>query len=215
MFGRLGSTPLFVHLSMEQIQILSLLRFNLSPRPWRRGTAPSNLSLAIGLLPLTSPMVLSPSARNRCGHTWPLSLLPDCSSYKTIWNLGDLEQEIVSLSSLRLECISPVHWVHPETYLIWRAMWGQSRVSETCFQVFNLDSLLRHFYACLKFQRKGIDFVAVSELGTWTGCTWAIIKKGNLFQSKNSGSQIRSECLFSLCIIEVIIGVIPFSISLR
>lgn len=153
---------------MEQIQILFLLRFNLSLCPWRGGTAPSNLSLAIGLLPLTSPTVLSPSARIDRGHTCPLSLLPNCSSYKTIWNLGEWEQETVSLSSLRLECISPVHWVHPETYLIWRAMWGQSWVSETCFRVFNLESLLWHFYACLKFQRKGIDFVVVSELGTWT-----------------------------------------------
>lgn len=81
---------------------------------------------------------------------------------------------------------SPVHWVRPGTYLIWRGLWGQSRVSETCFRMFNLESLLIYIYACLKFQRKGIDFVVVSELGTWTDCTWAIMKKGNPFQTKNS-----------------------------
>lgn len=53
-------------------------------------------------------------------------------------------------------------------------------------------SLLIRFYACLKFQRKGIDYVAVSELGTWTDCTWVIMKEGNPFQTKNSCSQIRS-----------------------
>lgn len=79
----------------------------------------------------------------------------------------------------------------PGTYLIWRGIWGQSRVSETHFWMFNLESLLIHFYVCLKFQRRGIDYV-VSELGTWQDCAWAIMKEDNPFQTKNSCSQISS-----------------------
>lgn len=100
------------------IQILSMIGFNLSPLPQRHGTATSNLSLAIGLLPLTLPKVLSPSARTGHSHMWSFPLLPDCSSYKTIWNLGDLEQKTVSLVLLWPENISPKRWRCPVIHLI-------------------------------------------------------------------------------------------------
>lgn len=177
---------------MEQIQILPVvLRFNLSPRPRRWGTAPSSLSLAIGLLPLTSPKVLSPSARIRHGHTCPFYLL------RLLQLQNNLKpQRIRVRNSVFVITSTGAHFtcalICPGTYLIWRGIWRQSWVSETRFRMFNLESLLIRFYACLKFQRKGIDYVAVSELGTWTDCTWVIMKEGNPFQTENSCSQIRS-----------------------
>lgn len=185
---KVGKHPTPVHPKVEQIQILSVLRFNLSAAPWGHGTAPSNLSLAIGLLPLTSPKVLSPSATTRCGHMCPHPpLLPDCCSYKTIWNLAELEQETVSLSStaahftcaLSMPRDLPDLKTHLGTVSGFRNMFPsvQCRISSN---------------ACLKFQRKGIGVVVVSEWGIWVDCTWAIMKKGNPFQTKSSGSQIKS-----------------------
>lgn len=60
--------------AIYQIQILSMIGFNLSPLPQRHGTATSKLSLAIGLLPLTLPKVLSPSARTGHSHSYPFPL---------------------------------------------------------------------------------------------------------------------------------------------
>lgn len=115
---------------MYQIQILSILRFNLSHFPRSPDSARSNLSLAIGPLPLTPPKALSPLARTH--HMCSCSLLPSCSSCKTIWNLGNSEQQQqknclcyrFSPLYIRQEHILRKHWRCPGIDLMSFILWG-------------------------------------------------------------------------------------------
>ena len=53
-----------------------------------------------------------------------------------------------------------------------------------------------HCYAFFRIQKNMIlEDCVVSELLTWIGWKWAIMKEGNLFQTKNCSAQIRRLCL--------------------
>lgn len=76
-YAKVRTHSALTHSAIYQIQILSMIGFNLSPLPQGHGTATSNLSLAISLLPLTLPKVLSPWARTGHSHVtlFPLAWL--------------------------------------------------------------------------------------------------------------------------------------------